>query len=333
LMPVVTVQDLTDPTRLAEVKALQQDVVSLGRASFRARRVTVRFNRSVLIHHTSNHRVRSLTRTHDDYLSFLAIGRRSRAKINGLAMTSGALAVGEPGVEVELVVEANYESIAWLVAPEALERHLATRKRENDFRWPSGVEHYRSEPDLVKDFFDTGKLLSATAVSNRDLFENKRVLSSAELSMAEALFQCLGQENAAELTSVEQTAQYYGEIVRKAEQYTLNHTTHRPTISDLCESAHVSERTLQNAFREIMGMSPTAFLRRLRLHRARSALQTATYRSTTVSTVAQDWGFWHFGEFSRAYRECFGELPSETLRKRRRSFAEVSNARNTSLID
>ena len=42
----------------------------------------------------------------------------------------------------------------------------------------------------------------------------------------------------------------------------------------------------------------------------------ATRGSTTVSAEALNWGFWHFGEFSRAYRDCFGELPSETLRRK-----------------
>jgi transcriptional regulator GlxA family with amidase domain len=36
-----------------------------------------------------------------------------------------------------------------------------------------------------------------------------------------------------------------------------------------------------------------------------------------VSAIALDWGFWHFGEFSRAYKACFGEAPSQTLRDRR----------------
>jgi transcriptional regulator GlxA family with amidase domain len=36
----------------------------------------------------------------------------------------------------------------------------------------------------------------------------------------------------------------------------------------------------------------------------------------TAAAAAVEWGFWHFGEFSRAYKECFGELPSETLRRR-----------------
>jgi transcriptional regulator GlxA family with amidase domain len=65
-----------------------------------------------------------------------------------------------------------------------------------------------------------------------------------------------------------------------------------------------------------MGLSPVTYLIRLRLHRVRQALLAANEGTTTVSTEALNWGFWHFGEFSRAYRECFGELPSDTLRHR-----------------
>jgi transcriptional regulator GlxA family with amidase domain len=65
-----------------------------------------------------------------------------------------------------------------------------------------------------------------------------------------------------------------------------------------------------------MGMSPVAYLTRLRLHRVRKALRMATRGSTTVSAQALNWGFWHFGDFSRAYKNCFGELPSETLRRK-----------------
>ncbi len=64
-----------------------------------------------------------------------------------------------------------------------------------------------------------------------------------------------------------------------------------------------------------MGLGPVAYLIRLRLHRVRQALLGATPGSTTVSATALDWGFWHFGEFSSAYKDCFGELPSDTLRR------------------
>jgi AraC-like DNA-binding protein len=47
----------------------------------------------------------------------------------------------------------------------------------------------------------------------------------------------------------------------------------------------------------------------------RQRLLAGTHGTTTVTAEAADWGFWHFGEFSRAYKNCFGELPSDTLRR------------------
>jgi len=78
----------------------------------------------------------------------------------------------------------------------------------------------------------------------------------------------------------------------------------------------VSERTLENAFRQVVGLTPMNYLVRLRLHRVRQSLLAGTHGTTTVSAEAMKWGFWHFGEFSRAYKDCFGELPSDTLRRR-----------------
>ena len=49
---------------------------------------------------------------------------------------------------------------------------------------------------------------------------------------------------------------------------------------------------------------------------AREALLAADPGSTTVTHEALEWGFWHFGDFSRAYKACFGEAPSETLRRK-----------------
>jgi AraC-like DNA-binding protein len=49
-----------------------------------------------------------------------------------------------------------------------------------------------------------------------------------------------------------------------------------------------------------------------RLHRVRSALQTAE-PETTVTAIAVEFGFWHFGRFAAAYRKLFGESPSATL--------------------
>ena len=86
-------------------------------------------------------------------------------------------------------------------------------------------------------------------------------------------------------------------------------------MTDLCKATGVSERSLEYAFRAVMGLSPTAYLTKIRLHKVHRALLSASPACTTVTTEALNWGFWHFGEFSKAYKACFDELPSETLRR------------------
>ncbi|WP_458525418.1 helix-turn-helix domain-containing protein [Onishia taeanensis] len=83
-------------------------------------------------------------------------------------------------------------------------------------------------------------------------------------------------------------------------------------LSELCEIAHVSQRTLQYSFTSILGISPIQFLRLTRLNRVRRRL-SAPDADTTVSQVAADWGFYHLGQFARDYRQLFGEAPSVTL--------------------
>jgi AraC family ethanolamine operon transcriptional activator len=103
-------------------------------------------------------------------------------------------------------------------------------------------------------------------------------------------------------------------IARKAEEYLRAQLTEPVTIFDLCEFTGTSERTLHLAFLESFGISPKQLLKTLRLNAARRALRHPT-STTTVTSVAMDWGFYHLGRFSIAYRTMFGETPLATLRR------------------
>ncbi|AZP23128.1 AraC family transcriptional regulator [Streptomyces aquilus] len=78
--------------------------------------------------------------------------------------------------------------------------------------------------------------------------------------------------------------------------------------------AQVSVRTLQEAFRRHVGMSPMAYVDDVRLQRVYAELRASGPGVTTVSDVAHRWGFAHLGRFAARYRERFGETPSRTLR-------------------
>lgn len=86
-----------------------------------------------------------------------------------------------------------------------------------------------------------------------------------------------------------------------------------PSIVDICLAIGVSERRLQYAFQEYVGMSPNTYLRLMRLNRVRAALVQAVPGQTTVTRIAVQHGFLHFGRFAGDYKRIFGEPPSVTL--------------------
>lgn len=92
---------------------------------------------------------------------------------------------------------------------------------------------------------------------------------------------------------------------------------HRPiTSTDVSRVTGINARSLQATFQRHAGTSPMAFLRQVRLHRVRAELVAGDAARTTVAEVAGAWGFGHLGRFAGYYADTFGELPSETLRRR-----------------
>lgn len=85
-------------------------------------------------------------------------------------------------------------------------------------------------------------------------------------------------------------------------------------LSDIAEHVYVTPRTLQYMFRQRLDCTPMDYLRKVRLHRAHHDLLRATRESTTVTQIANRWGFAHIGRFAAYYREIYGRSPHDTLR-------------------
>lgn len=86
-------------------------------------------------------------------------------------------------------------------------------------------------------------------------------------------------------------------------------------VEDLAATVGISARQLQAAFSEHHGRGPAAYLRELRLSRARALLERPVPGGApvTVSAVASAVGIGHLGRFSSYYAARFGEAPSVTL--------------------
>lgn len=315
--PSVTVTDITEPTAVnAGIELIDQDAVQLQSLPLQARRVMIRLNTATVVLTSTNRRMRTHTRIHEGLLGYVTFGPAACGTVNGLPVRPGLLLAVEPETEARFVVEAGWETISILVPPLDVRGQMAARQRESDFHVPRGVEALQADPLGARRLFDWGKRLTTTAARRPAIFnDGAKARAAAEAELYDSLLPVLGGAGQIEPTPGERTLQAHSVIVKIAEDHAMARVGEHCSVTDLCRVTGVSERTLEYAFREVMGLSPVTYLIRLRLHRARQGLLKGTHGTTTVTAEAVNWGFWHFGAFSRAYKECFGELPSDTLRR------------------
>jgi transcriptional regulator GlxA family with amidase domain len=86
-------------------------------------------------------------------------------------------------------------------------------------------------------------------------------------------------------------------------------------LADIVAASGIAGRTLTEHFRRFRGTTPMRYLRRARFEKVRAALQRAGPEES-VTSIAMRCGFGHMGRFSVEYRRTFGEMPSQTLRRR-----------------
>lgn len=108
----------------------------------------------------------------------------------------------------------------------------------------------------------------------------------------------------------------YAKLISRAREYLFENVTEPVTVLDLCSVLYVSRRTLQNAFQQVLGIGPNAYLKIIRLNAVRRELISPYSRQTTVKDAAMQWGFWHLGQFAKDYQRLFNEKPSATLSAR-----------------
>jgi AraC-like DNA-binding protein len=101
---------------------------------------------------------------------------------------------------------------------------------------------------------------------------------------------------------------------RRAYQYILANLPRRElSVRHVADSIGVTERALQLAFREHLGLSPSALIRRCRMERIRSDLsEGAASHGATTLVVAQRWGVASRSALRNGYHSAFGESPRET---------------------
>lgn len=84
----------------------------------------------------------------------------------------------------------------------------------------------------------------------------------------------------------------------------------------LAELVNISPRSLYALFEKHVGTTPKNYIRQKKLERIHACLKDPAVPVRNVTEVAMDYGFLHLGRFSESYKSTFGELPSDTFKRR-----------------
>ncbi|WP_417767550.1 helix-turn-helix domain-containing protein [Stappia sp.] len=102
--------------------------------------------------------------------------------------------------------------------------------------------------------------------------------------------------------------------IARALDYLDAHLENPLDVTDLARHCGCSVRALQAAFRRYRGETITATLETRRLALLRERLLSRDSDRHSVTELIHACGFSHLGRAAQAYRQAYGERPSETLR-------------------
>jgi AraC-like DNA-binding protein len=102
--------------------------------------------------------------------------------------------------------------------------------------------------------------------------------------------------------------------VRRAQEFIADHLPEIRSVAEIAAAIGVSPRTLQNGFKEALGVSPAEYVRAERIRALHRALLVAA-PSQNVTELMTAVGISSFGRYAEYYRQQIGVPPSETLRR------------------
>ena len=98
--------------------------------------------------------------------------------------------------------------------------------------------------------------------------------------------------------------------IHDAREILLQDFDRPPSIKTLAQTVGISDRKLQQGFKEIYGTTVFNYLHNYRLEQARLMLREG---DLSVATVANNIGYTHLGHFSAAFKRKFGITPRDCL--------------------
>ena len=245
----------------------------------------------------------------DAYWFGVPADNQATGRIDANVIGRDALAFQRGGVEFELLTPGDYAIFGVVVNGDVLRSHAAAVE-QGDF-----IEHASHGGVMPIDATNKARfctLLRGILDDRKSAVLGASARRNVQSSVLASLFDLCAAHSLEPVAIPARPRRQW--IVSEAREYVLANRERPIGVPELCERLHVSRRTLQYCFQDVLGIAPANYLRAIRLNGARRELCNASPGERSVQDVAAAWGFWHMSQFATDYRKLFGVRPSETLR-------------------
>jgi len=181
-----------------------------------------------------------------------------------------------------------------------------------EFDAQRGKHFVRPKPDFMERLLKLHELTGNFAKVTPELFALPEVVRAIEQQLVHVLVRCLAD---GVVSTTNSGNLRHKAIIGRFEEFLEAHPNRPLYLIDVCAAVGAAERTLRAACEEHLGMGPIRYLTLRRMYLAHRALMRQMPRTATVTQIATDNGFYELGRFSVAYRQLFGETPSDSLRR------------------
>jgi AraC family ethanolamine operon transcriptional activator len=241
----------------------------------------------------------------------LPIASTGECSFNHRPLGPGEIGMVRPGGEFTLVRSPGFRCAVAFADASLLERDLQATYGHSTAELSRG-DVLRSDPGAVAAYARHLARICETARTKPKKLRNWVAARGGPARLAEELVDDLVAIVRAPAPLVGWSARH--RLVNRAWEIVEDDRSAVVTVAELCGRLGVPIRTLDDAFRSCLGISPKRLILSLRLNNVRRALRQADER-TTITSAATRHGFFHFGHFGHQYAQLFGERPSETLRR------------------
>lgn len=227
-------------------------------------------------------------------------------RFNGAQRTRGVIVIGSSGAAYNTIEEVQRQIASVVFRPEVRDRG-----------WPETNSSFKvfetSQPALHWLRWAVREVVAAASepIDPAEVALKAAAMKETLLGAVDAAFASIVPARWTKRPNDERQFRMFQDI-----RAFLSDDLAQPIYSEeMARKLGLSVRTLHDVVRRYRGMSLHRYLRLRRLWLVRRRLLAG---ADSVKAVALAFGFWHLSDFSRSYRDQFGETPSETLERGRR---------------